>query len=128
MHGTLEGVRVLMVDDQPETVEPLEMYLRQQGAQVRLITAPVEAMKELGDFQPDIIVSDLSMPIVDGFNLMAMIRMLRAGRATPALALSAHYGRTGQDRALEAGFDEFLSKPAAPPLVAEAIRRLLGRT
>lgn len=123
----LQGARVLMIDDQPETIEPLMLYLTQQGAEVRLLTAPVAAMKELGDFQPDVIVSDLSMPIVDGFNLMAMIRMLRAGRSTPALALSAHYGRTGQERALEAGFDEFMSKPAAPDVVAEAIQRLLGR-
>jgi signal transduction histidine kinase/ActR/RegA family two-component response regulator len=108
----LEGVRVLVIDDDPNTLEMLSEALRAGGAHVDSADSARRALDNLRDVQPDVIVSDIAMPGEDGLWLMHRIRSLsgRIGR-TPAIALTALARKEDRARAMAAGFQVHLSKP-----------------
>ena len=123
----LAGVRVLVVDDEPDAREVTGTALQQVGAQVTLAGGAGEALECLQDGQYDVLVADIAMPGTDGYALMAAIRDLDAAVARiPALALSAYGRESDRRRALAAGFDHHISKPATPAQLTEVIRKLLG--
>jgi NO-binding membrane sensor protein with MHYT domain/CheY-like chemotaxis protein len=126
----LSGLKVLLVDDAPDTLDVLEQILRQSGAEAVGSTSAEMALVLLARERPDVIVSDIGMPEVDGFELMRRIRRHPhdAGGEIPALALTALTRQDDYDKALRAGFDDYLAKPVdAGALVARiaglAVRR-----
>ncbi len=123
----LEGVSVLVVDDEPDTREMLRIMIGQLGAEVRACASSDEAMRLLGEWKPDVIVSDIEMPDEDGYELMRKVRRLesnRGSRKVPAVALTA-YGRTeDRARALSAGYQMHIAKPAEPAELAAVIANL----
>jgi CheY-like chemotaxis protein len=128
--GCLEGMCVLVVDDERDARELLAAILSAEGAEVRLAASGTQAQLLLEAAPPDLMVCDLAMPGYDGFDL---IRDLRGHpneviRRLPAIALSGMPRPEDRQRALDCGFDQHLSKPVdADALVAAAAARRPGR-
>jgi CheY-like chemotaxis protein len=123
----LVGLRILVVDDEPETRELVKFVLEQCESVVVLASGAHEALAALDDGAFDLIVSDIGMPEVDGYALIRSVRALPSeiGRRVPAIALTA-YAR-GEDRtaALRAGFDTHLTKPVEPTELLVVIATLV---
>jgi signal transduction histidine kinase len=124
----LDGVRVLLVEDDAETRDVLGAMLRDAGAVVIAVAGAREALEAFRREPPDVVVSDLAMPAMSGFDLIRAIRMLapEAGGATPAIALTAFAEGQHRDEALRAGFDRHVAKPVDVGQLARAVRQLLA--
>ncbi|MGZ4203223.1 MAG: ATP-binding response regulator, partial [Thermoleophilaceae bacterium] len=107
----LRGMRVLVVDDDPETLEAVSEMLRHSGAQVIAARSAEEALRAAQQSGLQVIISDIAMPGTDGYSLIRAIRGLPGAEQAnvPAIALTA--GDSGRERSLEAGFQEYLQKP-----------------
>jgi CheY-like chemotaxis protein len=123
----LSGVRVLVIDDAPDTLDVLEQILSFSGAATMTAPGAGAALALLEDEVPDVIVSDVGMPEVDGFELMRRIRRRAATAAIPAIALTAFTREDDRAKALQAGFTDYLAKPVEPAALAAAIRRAVAR-
>ena len=130
---SLEGVWVLVVDDETDARELVATLLQQCGAKVTAVASAREALAAVSGEQqkrPDIVISDVSMPEVDGYDLIRRIRELppEKGGRTPAVALTA-YGRSiDRIRALSAGFQMHMPKPVEPAELATVVASLTGMT
>jgi NO-binding membrane sensor protein with MHYT domain/CheY-like chemotaxis protein/nitrogen-specific signal transduction histidine kinase len=122
----LSGVRVLVIDDAPDTLDVLEQILSFSGAATMTAPGAGAALALLEREVPDVIVSDVGMPEVDGFELMRRIRGRGATAAIPAIALTAFTRQDDRVRALQAGFTDYLAKPVEPAALAAAIRRAVA--
>lgn len=125
----LRGARALVVDDDHDTREILSVMLRRYGAEIRTAGSVREALVAFGDWRPDVLVSDIGMPVEDGY---ALIRTIRArvpedGGTVPAIALTAFAGVQDREMAIASGFHQHLSKPVEPVALARVVARLLGR-
>lgn len=109
----LDGLRVLVIDDDEDSRELLEQALNASGAEVTVAASARDALDQLECTRPHVLVSDLAMPETDGFELVRRVRALppERGGDTPALALTAHTGREALDRALLSGFQRYAKKP-----------------
>jgi CheY-like chemotaxis protein len=123
---TLDGVRVLVVDDQQDTIEVLTAVLGQCGAEVRAAMSAAEALETLQEWKPDVLVSDIGMPGEDGYELIRKVRALQPeqGKDTPAVALTAHARTEDRLRALSAGFEMHVPKPVEPAELVMVIMSL----
>ncbi|CAD0328058.1 PAS domain S-box protein [Xanthomonas hortorum pv. cynarae] len=126
-HGRLEGVRLLLVDDDQDSREAVMQFLMHAGAQVHAAGSVDAAEQCLAQGQFDILVSDIAMPGRDGYDL---IRTVRSGCADlpqhiPAIALTAYVREEDRDRAVIAGFDAHMGKPVEPPGLVDLIERLI---
>jgi PAS domain S-box-containing protein len=120
----LHGVRILLVDDDPEALEIVTRELVPLGATVTAVSSAREAYERIQELRPDLLVSDLAMPDEDGLSLIQRIRKLPSerGGVTPAVALTAWAGAGDEGRVIEAGFQRFVAKPVD----AERLRELIG--
>jgi CheY-like chemotaxis protein len=125
--GSLAGLRVLVVDDDAETLQILTLALSAFGAEARPAASAAAALEEISRASPDVLISDIGMPGVDGFELMERVRALDAFAELPAIALTAYAGAEDGARAIQAGFDERAVKPADLPELVSTILRLTGR-
>src|SRR5262249_38218757 len=125
----LNGVHVLVVDDDPETLDVLKFILERNQAKVTAAISVAEALFALEQSPADVLVSDLAMPKQDGYDLIRQVRSLppERGGDIPAVALSAYTRDTDRQRALAAGFHLYLSKPIAPSELVAAVARIAGR-
>lgn len=123
----LSGLRVLVIDDAPDTLDVLEQILTVSGAATMTAPGAGAALALLEREKPDVIVSDVGMPEVDGFELMRRIRLGAATAAIPAIALTAFTRQDDRIKALQAGFTDYLAKPVEPAALAAAIRRAVAR-
>jgi signal transduction histidine kinase len=138
LHGTtgqlnsghkLDGLRILIVDDEADAREIISTMLEQWGAEVTAVASAAEAIDCLGrdGFLPDVLVSDLGMPREDGFDLISKIRALepeRGGRI-PAIALTAYARSEDRTRALAAGYEIHVPKPVEPAQLSNALGDLV---
>jgi PAS domain S-box-containing protein len=118
-----EGVRVLVVEDDADARELVEFALRRAGAVVTAVASGTTALDVVAGQRPDIIVSDLAMPGMDGFHLLERLRDQSAGDRIPALALTAHVSADMRVRVFAAGFDGYLAKPVDPDELVGLVRR-----
>ncbi len=125
----LEGLRVLVVDDEPETRELLRFVLEQCQAHVTTAGSAAQAMDTFQRGTFDMIMSDVGMPGEDGYSLLRRIRSLPADRggAVPALALTAYARSEDRMQALRAGFDMHMAKPIDPGELLVIVDRLVAR-
>ncbi len=126
----LAGVRVLVVDDDPDTREMLAAFLSRADADVVTASTAAEALREIERRTPDVLVSDIGMPEIDGYELIEKVRALETecgGEMIPALALTAYAKPEDRARALEAGYQVHLSKPVEPAELKRAVANLAGR-
>ena len=109
----LDGLRVLVVDDEVDTRELLKQGLEYCGAKVKVVASAAEAVDALVTFVPDVLISDIGMPGTDGYDLIRQIRSLPAnqGRRIPAIALTAYTRVEDRLHALRAGYDMHVPKP-----------------
>jgi CheY-like chemotaxis protein len=126
---TLNGIRILIVDDEADAREMLEVILGQFGAQVKASTSAQEALNILEDWKPDVLVSDIGMPHEDGYSLIHQVRALGPdqGGRTPAVALTGYSRPEDRSRLLAAGYQIHLPKPVEIAQLADAIVTLSGR-
>ena len=112
----LVGLRVLLVDDDEDTLEMLKMFMRRAGAEVTGAPSATAALDALERVRPDVIVADIGMPGVDGYEFVRRLRALGAdhGGHTPAVALTAYAAESDRVRALRTGFQAHLAKPIDP--------------
>jgi hypothetical protein len=125
----LGGLRVLVVDDDPSAVELNHAILTQAGAEVRRCAGGEEALPLVQQWRPDVLVSDIEMPGVDGYSLIRRVRALEPDRGgkTPAVALSAYGRPEDRVRSLMAGFNFHVSKPVEPSELVTIVASLAGR-
>jgi PAS domain S-box-containing protein len=125
----LHGVRVLVVDDEPDNRDFLAFLLQAYGASVRAAASAHEALSSLVEEQPDLLVSDIGMPEMDGYMLIRQIRSLPAeqGGQIPAIALTAYAEETIQQQPHGTGFTLHFPKPIEPVLLATAIANLVEK-
>jgi signal transduction histidine kinase/response regulator RpfG family c-di-GMP phosphodiesterase len=128
--STLQGLRILVVDDEPGTVELLAAALTSYGAEIVTATSAAEARERIGASAPDVLVSELEMPDEDGCNLISSLRAFEheQGKRMPAIALTAHSRPEDRTRALLSGFHVHVRKPVAPDELASIILRLTSRS
>jgi PAS domain S-box-containing protein len=127
--GGLESTRVLVVDDDRDTREVLAAMLNRYGAESRVAASAAEGFSMLRSWRPDALVSDISMPVEDGYSFIRRIRALPAseGGAVPSIALTAFATSQDRDMALSTGFQLHIAKPIEPVHLARAVARLIGR-
>jgi len=125
----LHGIRVLVVDDEPDARTLVEAVLRQYGADVRAAGSAQEAFQEVQRWRPDVLVADIGMPVEDGYSLLRRVRALSAaeGGSIPAAALTAYAQDEDRERAFAAGFQEHVAKPVPPQRLAHVVARLASR-
>ncbi|WP_353929709.1 CheR family methyltransferase [Okeanomitos corallinicola TIOX110] len=129
---SLTGVRVLIVDDEPDLRELFKIVLEDLGVEVTQATSAQEAMSILkanpGSY--DVLLSDIGLPGEDGYELIRQVRMLSAeeGGQIPAAALTGYTGDTEQAESLAAGFQLHMNKPIEPDQLVNAVAALVGRS
>ncbi len=130
LSSTLSGLRVLIVDDEPDVRELLTTMLEESGANVTAVESVVEALKVLEPLQPDVLISDIAMPLEDGYSLIRKVRTLQTdqGGLLPALALTAYAKEEDAKKAIESGFQIHMSKPVDTTKLVMAVASLAGRT
>lgn len=128
LYAPLEGIRLLVVDDNADTREFLAFLLEQQGAIVTIAASASEALTAIMESKPDLLLSDLGMPDVDGYTLIRKLRAMPAdlGGQIPAIALSAYAAETTQKQVFTAGFQLHIAKPADPSKLVAAIAALVN--
>jgi signal transduction histidine kinase len=125
----LAGLRVLVVDDEPDACELVERVLQERGATTTAFGNATEALVACMAELPDVIVSDIGMPGVDGYEFIRRLRVFEAqcGRTTPAAALTAFARSEDRRRALLAGFQTHVAKPVDPLELVVVVAALAGR-
>jgi signal transduction histidine kinase len=123
---SLRGVRVLVVDDSPDILKLINLWLGGAEADLRLTTSAAGALDLLGGFDPHVLLSDIGMPEMDGYQLIAKIRSMPQGRMKNlrAVALTAYARDEEQTRALNAGFQMHISKPISRHQLVSAVASL----
>jgi CheY-like chemotaxis protein len=125
----LDGLRVLIVDDEPHARELFGVIAENAGAEVRLACSAPAALELVRTWRPDVLLTDIEMPKKDSYALMTQVRALDAGNEDPvaAIAVTAHSRPEDRLRALEAGFQWHMPKPVDPLELLAAIASLAGR-
>ena len=120
----LRGVQVLLVDDDPDARESIAIALEQCGAKVHAVGSAAEAVESLEREPPDVLLSDIAMPGMDGYALLGQARARLGSSRIAAAALSAHAGAEDRNRALAAGFRTHLAKPVEPAELVATVAAL----
>jgi len=125
----LDGLSVLVVEDEADSREAIAAVLERYGARVMAAASAAQAIEALEAATPDVLVSDIGMPEVDGYDLIRTVRRLaqERGGGLPALALTAYVAEGERHKAVEAGFQDHLLKPVAPARLVTAVAQLAGR-
>ena len=126
----LAGTRILLVDDEADGREMLTRMLESWGAQVRAASSAEEALQAISEESPDLLISDIGMPHVDGYELIRRVRSLAAAdrRSLPAIALTAFARAEDATKARRAGYGVHLPKPIDPSRLISTIRSVLADT
>ncbi|MEP0958698.1 ATP-binding protein [Leptolyngbya sp. FACHB-1515] len=120
----LRGLHILVVDDEPDSREFVAFVLEAAGAIVSSAASGIEALQAIEQSAPDLIISDIGMPDMDGYMLMQQVRARQQEHQIPAIALTAYAGEYDQRQAIAAGFQRHLAKPAEPETLVKMIMLL----
>lgn len=127
--ATLSGVSVLVVDDDADVLELLATVLQGHGAKVTTAASAAEALSAIKRAQPHVLISDISMPVTNGYELIRAIRSLppENGGSIPAASVTAFAREEDRRQSLAAGFQTHIPKPVMPDELVEVVARLAGR-
>jgi two-component system CheB/CheR fusion protein len=127
--SSLRGLRVLVVDDDPDGRDAVLAVLEQAGAVVTTAASAAEALAAIDAAVPEVLVSDIGMPVRDGYDLIRELRKRprEEGGEVPALALTAYASAEDRQKTVAAGFQEHLAKPARPAELVARVAGLAGR-
>jgi PAS domain S-box-containing protein len=120
----LQGLQILAVDDEADSLDLTAEALRRRGAEVRTATSADQAIQSFRESMPDVLVADIAMPGKDGYALIGELRADPRGATLPAVALTAYAGDSHRQAALNAGFSEHLEKPVDPELLVSIVSSL----
>lgn len=120
----MTGLRILVVDDEPDTREVIAEVLEQCGAQVITVASAPDAIAAVEKLQPDVLISDIGMPGEDGYTLIRKLRADGNLKQIPAVALTAYARDEDRQKALSAGFQIHLPKPVDPSKLAAVVENL----
>ena len=124
----LTGMRVLVVDDEPDALEMIAAVLSERGAEVSAAPSAAAAIEQIDRSRPHVLLSDIGMPITDGYALLARVRALPGASAhVPAVALTAFARAADAARAAEAGFAAHLAKPVDPEVLTSVLLSVAGK-
>ena len=124
----LDGIHILVVDDDTDSREFVAFALEQAAAIVTAVSSGVEALQTIEQSVLHLIISDIGMPDMDGYSLMRQMRVTSQGRETPAIALTAYVGEYDQQQAIAAGFQKHLAKPVDPEELVKTVAQLVQRS
>jgi CheY-like chemotaxis protein len=124
----LSGLKILTVDDQPDTRELIILALGRYGAEVRASDSAASALELIKEWRPHVVVSDIGLPEMDGYDFIRQLRELeRDGERIPAIAVTGYAGAVDESKALNAGYELHLSKPIQLSELASAIAKISRR-
>lgn len=125
----LDGLRLLVIDDEPDACDMLKTILGECGAEVQATASAAEGFEALRRWEPDVLISDIGMPFEDGYSLIERIRALpdEEGGQIAAIALTAHARTEDRLQALSSGFDAHVKKPLEPVELVTVIASLTRR-
>ncbi|MEL6525599.1 MAG: response regulator [Chloroflexota bacterium] len=128
LNSILASHTVLAVDDEADSLMVCRVLLEMYGATVITANNGTQALALAKEHQPDLIVSDLSMPKMDGWQLLKYLREYDDLKDIPVIALTAHAMAGDRDKALKAGFDNYLTKPLIPENFHKELAKILTET
>lgn len=123
----LAGVIVLVVDDEPDARQLIKRVLELSQAKVQTASSVGEALELIALRRPDVLLSDIGMPVRDGHDLIRELRLRHDAKGIPAIALTAFASVEDRQRALSAGFQVHVAKPINPQELTLAVASLVGR-
>jgi CheY-like chemotaxis protein/two-component sensor histidine kinase len=123
--ANLDGIDVMIIDDHPSVRDYFTAALQHSGARIRTAESVRDAVAQISVKPPQVVVCDLAMPDEDGFTFIAWLRAQNFPRV-PVIAITALGRPDDRQRALRAGFDDFLSKPVSPEDLSGAVARNVG--
>ena len=128
-YSPLAGLKIIVVDDDADSRDFIAFVLEQDGAEVIALASAQQALREFPGAKPDVLVSDVGMPEMDGYMLMRKIRTLPPdqGGKVPAIALTAYAGEGDRQLALAAGFQQHIAKPIEPNELVQAVAKLADK-
>jgi hypothetical protein len=121
----LNGLKVLVVEDSADNRDLFAFALESSGANVLAVGSAQEGLKAVSDFEPDVLVCDITMPDMDGYTLLQMIR--DGGSAIPAMAVTGNARERDRQLAMEAGFQAHEPKPVDIERLVRLVALLAGR-
>jgi len=117
--------RILIADDNQQNLELLEVYLSDQGFEIALAADGAETLKKVGEFEPDLILLDIMMPKLSGYEVCQQLKQQKPTRDIPILMVTALNEQGDIAKAVQAGCDDFLSKPVNRLELQTRVRSLL---
>ncbi|HET8932869.1 MAG TPA: response regulator [Polyangiales bacterium] len=123
---SLDGIRVLIAEDNSDLLELLAVYLTRCGCSVDVATNGVEAIKCAEEAMPSIALVDIEMPDLDGYAVATHLRAVPGWKDVPMVAITAHHDRYRWDEAMSVGFTSYVTKPVEMAALARLIERLCG--
>ena len=125
--GQLSGIAILVVEDDEDARDLLVTVLTKQGAKVNEAGSCAEALTQLDQFLPQVLLSDIGLPGEDGYDLVRAVRARGYDAQTlPAIALTAYARREDRRLALEAGFQTHVAKPVEPAELVAVVARMVA--
>lgn len=119
---SLQGVKVMVIDDSNTIRRSAEIFLSQAGCEVILAQDGFEALAKIADHQPDVVFVDIMMPRLDGYQTCSLIKRNARYRTTPVIMLSSKDGLFDRARGRMVGSDEYLTKPFTKDTLLKAVR------
>jgi len=130
MENALEGLKLLVVEDDEDTRELLRVLFQTNGADVRAVSSVTEALAAYDAARPDVVIADIGMPEYNGYTLIGRIRARDReidGRIVPAIALTAYATAIDRDTVLSAGFQLHIAKPFEPAALVNVVKDIATR-
>jgi CheY-like chemotaxis protein len=117
--------KILLVEDQEMNRDMLSRRLKKRGYEVEIAVDGAEGVEKAKAALPDLILMDMSLPVMDGWEATRILKSDGATRSVPVVALTAHAMSTDREKALEAGCDAYETKPVELPRLIETMEKLL---
>jgi DNA-binding response OmpR family regulator len=118
--------KVLIVDDEPNNVDFLEQALEDSGYQLITATNGQEALNKIQSEQPDLVLLDLAMPIMDGFAVLAEVKADQVLRDIPVIIISAEHDSKSVVKGIKQGAEDYLTKPVNADILVKKVKEYLG--
>jgi PAS domain S-box-containing protein len=124
---SLDGLRIIVVDDEPDSLNFIAFVLQEEGAEVIALSSAIDALESIQQNQPDLLISDIGMPEMDGYMLIGQIRnqLPPQYQKLLAIAITAYAGEVNEHKVLAAGFQKHLAKPIEPKDLVTTIFHLV---